>query len=202
MVGKNVQNGGYGTTDTDYNNTKRYWVAEPVDSVDSGDFAVNGSGEHGICFGDSGGPSLYDDGNGLRVIGTVSWGDESCVDVDHFADVGLVASWINDYVQDTLDCNTVDEGGLCDGTIARWCQDGQITSQDCSSLGQICGTDESSQYRCIDDPCQGVTARGACQDGELAVWCDNGVLHQRHCAACNQVCDYVDSDIGYYCVDP
>ena len=201
MIGTEVQNSGYGVTDEEYWNTKRFWVAEPIHEVQVGDFAVNGSGVHGICFGDSGGPSLYDDGFGLRVLGVVSYGDESCVDIDHFADVGIAATWINGYVQDSLTCGAVDEGGLCDGSIARWCADGLMTSQDCSSLDQVCGRDESSQYRCIPDPCQGITRQGVCQGEDVAVWCEDGVLHQRHCRPCNQVCGFASNDLGYYCID-
>lgn len=202
MVGVNVQNAGFGATEISDWNTTRYWVVEPIHGVETGEFSVDGNGDHGMCWGDSGGPSLYDDGNGLRILGVVSWGDPSCMDVDYFADVGHVADWVNGYVDGTLDCENLDLIGLCDGTVARWCDAGQVRTADCATLSQkICGKNASGQFRCIADPCEGVTWQGACRTGDIAVWCEDNELKQRRCAPCNQTCGFAGDDLGQYCVD-
>lgn len=50
-----------------------------------------------------------------------------------------------------------------------------------------------------EDNCMGVDFLGVCH-GTLAVWCDEGALYAYDCADDGLLCDYVDQDIGYYCV--
>ncbi len=51
------------------------------------------------------------------------------------------------------------------------------------------------------DDCMGIDFLGVCH-GTLAVWCeaDEGQLYAYDCADEGLVCDYIDEDIGYYCV--
>ena len=95
LKGKAVQNVGYGATEENYYNTRRFWTIEEVTDVTSYDFTVNGKGKSSVCMGDSGGPSLYAIGDQIYVIGTVSWGSSSCVDNDHFALTNDNIQWIN-----------------------------------------------------------------------------------------------------------
>lgn len=201
MIGKKVQNAGFGMSDQSYDNSDRWWVAEPVYEVLEGDFAVDGEGEHGICFGDSGGPSLYDDGTGLRLLGVVSYGEGSCVGIDHFADVGYVADWIEGFVRDSMSCGNVGDAGLCDGGTARWCEAGQMKALDCAQMGLVCGRDEADRARCVENPCRAMTRAGHCLQGDVAAWCEDGVPRFRHCRPCGQVCGFAGDDLGYYCVD-
>lgn len=199
MIGKTVQNAGFGSTQSDENNSKRFWVAEPISAYGDGEFSVNGENKHGVCFGDSGGPSFYDFGAGLRVIGAVSWGDESCVGTDHFADVAAVSSWIASYLSDSEDCGTLTATGICNGDLARWCENNKVVQQDCAATSQVCGSNSQNQKRCVADPCQGLSFEGSCQ-GTVANWCENGIIKQRHCAPCGQVCGATET-LGNYCTD-
>ncbi len=199
-----VQNVGYGATNNSDgdNNSKRWWVAEDVYSVSNGSFSVYGNGTHGVCFGDSGGPSLFLINNRVTVVGTVSWGDESCLDEDHFARTDADSAWLMQYAEPQTGCGDVDEIGQCDGAIARWCDNGSLIEVDCREQGMTCGLNsESQQYRCVEDPCLGLDHKGGCFPGDIAMWCDDGQLKQRKCIPCQQVCDWAGSGYGYYCVD-
>lgn len=201
LVGQKVQNVGYGSTEFDQNNSERLWVAESVYTVSGGEFTVNGKGHGGVCFGDSGGPSLYDFGDGLRVIGTVSWGDESCVGVDHFSDISVDSEWLSSFIEDEYDCGDIDEVGECQGNTALWCDYGVLIEKDCSDDDKICGEDDNKNFRCITDNCDGLTYEGTCKPGNIAAWCEDNSIKTRHCLPCNQYCGYVDSVYGYYCKD-
>lgn len=50
-----------------------------------------------------------------------------------------------------------------------------------------------------EDNCRGIDFLGVCH-GTLAVWCEEGELYAYDCAEEQLVCDYIDQDIGYYCV--
>lgn len=49
------------------------------------------------------------------------------------------------------------------------------------------------------DECMGIDFLGVCH-GTLAVWCEEGQLFAFDCAEEGLGCDYIDADIGYYCV--
>ena len=200
LVGQMVQNGGYGATEVLETNSLRFWVAERVDAVGFNEFTVNGMGQGGVCFGDSGGGSFYDFGDGLRVIGTVSWGDESCSGIDHFADLSADTEWIDTFLSQANDCGSIDEVGICSGDVARWCENEQLVEQDCARTGEICGRMGNGLFRCMPDPCGGVTFQGYCDEGEVARWCEDGELRWRKCIPCGQVCDWTGEKLGYYCV--
>lgn len=81
--GQEVEGAGYGQTSPGTSgNTKRLWVAEPIRTVQPGWYAVSGEGRHGLCAGDSGGPSLCE---GPQIAGTVSQGEVSCVGQDIYS---------------------------------------------------------------------------------------------------------------------
>ena len=55
--------------------------------------------------------------------------------------------------------------------------------------------------RCLpsdQDPCQGVTYRGACEGGVLT-WCEAGVVVSRDCGACGETCTEGAVDVGFIC---
>lgn len=204
LVGQMVQNGGYGATENNEYNSLRWWVAERMDSIGGGEFTVNGMGQGAVCFGDSGGPSFYNFGQGLRVLGTVSWGDESCTGVDHFADIAEDLDFIGQYLELEQDCGPVDFKGQCVGQRAVWCDSEVLIEQDCLSNPSehlICDESDGGLFRCLPDPCGGVTFEGYCDEGEVAVWCDDGVIKQRHCEPCKQACSWAGQSYGYYCID-
>ncbi len=236
--GQIVQNVGYGSTEDNDYNTKRFWTTEEVKDVTTYDFTVNGKGKSSVCFGDSGGPSLFAIDNQIYIVGTVSWGDQSCVDNDHYARTNHNIAWIaktladegHEAIEDQLIslapveepvvepqepvveedlCQGYDFVGVCEGNVAKWCDNGVVYERDCSFEGQVCGYSESANGNyCLeqeepvvdqDDPCGGITYLGVCE-GDVAKWCSNGEIKQRDCANYGQNCDYIDAEWGYYCL--
>ena len=197
-----VQNAGYGQTETGWDpppNTRRWWTVEEVVDLASFEFTVDGHGVSSVCYGDSGGPSLWTMPDGVvRVVGTVSWGDESCVDQDHFARVDDSCTFLAGF---TDECGEITEGGMCDGNVARYCEAGVIVEEDCALSSMVCGDDGTGRMRCIEDPCGGVTWEGRCE-GSNAVWCEDGEIRTRYCDECGQVCGWAESLGAYYCIDP
>ncbi len=49
------------------------------------------------------------------------------------------------------------------------------------------------------DECMGIDYLGVCH-GTLAVWCEEGQLYAFDCEEEGLGCDFIDEDIGYYCV--
>ena len=104
IVGELVQNVGYGLTDPDGwwepANTRVWWTVEEVVGVTYYDLIVDGRGVTGVCYGDSGGPSLWTNpADGVvRTIGVLSWGeDESCTGRDHYALTSYHCDLIDEY---------------------------------------------------------------------------------------------------------
>lgn len=85
-VGTVVQGVGYGMVDPEVSdNTKRWWIAEPVSAVSERWISISGEGQHGLCLGDSGGPLIIPTEIGPAVAGTVSQGDASCTGEDLYS---------------------------------------------------------------------------------------------------------------------
>ncbi len=200
FVGEKVQNVGYGATEVDEYNMLRWWTSEDVTEVSAGAFVVYGQHWSSVCYGDSGGPSLYAfDGEMVAVVGTVSWGDPSCMDYDHFCRVD--ANWedfLAPYLDPPEDCGDLDEIGRCNGTVAQWCQDGRLHQQCCENE---CGRDLTGRYRCVDSDCGGLDEKGMCVGSQL-YWCADGVIHLKSCNVCGiGGCGWVSETIGYDCLD-
>ncbi|MFH1809943.1 MAG: trypsin-like serine protease [Pseudomonadota bacterium] len=213
-VGERVEAAGYGLT-SPYGSSSdgRFFVAEPVYNVDSEFLSINGEGQHGVCFGDSGGPVIgIVPGNAVRVLGALSYGDSSCTGIDSFTRVDPVASWIEGIAGSTppigpVPCGSVDVVGRCEAEQARAVYCGgssELVRDDCSSSGHVCGWDTQAQgFRCIasgTDPCQGTDALGHC-DGSTSLWCVRGELRSLDCAQCSMLCTWVNDSIGNDCVD-
>jgi len=210
--GQMAEMAGYGETETMATGT-RYFSEELIDAVGPSDdgeefMRVDGMGQRGLCFGDSGGPALVIDSHGdARVGGTLSWGDQSCVDKDRYTRVDLAVDWIELFTgpTPTVDnaCGNIDAAGRCSGPgRAVWCDGGQLQTDDCAT-GAACGWDGSG-YRCITatDPCGGVDGIGTC-DGATARWCENGVPKQRDCSCNGDLCTFDATQGGAACApDP
>ncbi len=137
-----VQNAGYGTTSASgADNTLRWWTVETVTEVTDFDYTVYGGGVSSVCFGDSGGPGMWTFPDGaVRVAGTVSWGDPSCVDYDHFARTDDNLDFLLPYVGPEDPCGGLAWEGRCDpGDVAVWCVDGVTYRRDCAACSQTCG---------------------------------------------------------------
>lgn len=141
FLGSVVQNVGFGATDPrGGDNTLRWWTVEPVTAVSAFDYTVYGGGVSSVCFGDSGGPGLWTFPDGVvRVAGTVSWGDPSCVGYDHFARTDDNLDFLAPFVGPEDPCGGLTWEGRCEGTDAVWCVDGTTYRRDCAACGQTCG---------------------------------------------------------------
>ncbi len=186
IMGASVQNVGYGQTESGDNSLK-WWTVEEVIDLTTFDFTVDGHGVSSVCYGDSGGPSLWTMPDGeVRLIGTVSWGDPSCVDEDHFARVDDSCPFLRGF---TEECGDATFEGACEGDVAVWCEDGVRVTVDCAATDRACGDDGTGLMRCVDPamPCGDATFEGACE-GDVAVWCEDEALVREDCSVAGLVC--------------
>ncbi len=199
-----VEASGYGRQE-DGNSGEREFTAEPLVDLQGGYLVIDGMGERGVCFGDSGGPVMGIAGDGtIRVLGDLSGGDPSCTGRDRFARTDQVVDWIESFVGPTQTptggaCGAVTAEGQCNGNRAFWCEDEMLRSEECERCGWA-----GEGYRCLTgaDPCEGITAEGSC-NGQVAEWCDRGEIRRRDCGACGETCGQVPSAGGAYCIaDP
>lgn len=204
FVGVTVQNVGYGVTHDNQQNTERWWTAQPVVELHESEFVVYGQGWSSVCYGDSGGPSIHTftgtSEGAIRVVGTVSWGDQSCVDYDHFARTDDNTPFLDTHVDGWDPCGDLDYSGRCAGSIAQWC-DGGIKRQECCANG--CGVDPTGNHRCLSTSggCGEIDWLGECS-GDRLIWCRQGEVVSRFCNLCGgQSCAWVDDVRGHDCVD-
>lgn len=204
FLGSLVQNVGFGSTDpsgSDHN-TRRWWTVEEVVEISDFDFTVDGYGISGVCFGDSGGPSLWRMPDGaVRVVGTVSWGDESCVDIDYFARTDDNCDLWDEHVH-ADPCDGESFPGRCAGEVAIWCDDEEILRDNCGARGLLCGDDGHGRMRCVEvpDPCGDETPTGRCS-GNTAIWCAGETILRQDCTASGLTCDRNDRGL-HRCVVP
>jgi hypothetical protein len=209
-VGRTAEASGYGQ-DENGDSGRREFTAEPISDVSGDEITIDGQGIHGVCFGDSGGPLMVIASDGaVRVAGALSYGDESCVGMDHFARVDTYRAWIETYVPATpigpQPCGTVTAEGSCsdDRRRATWCgANDELAIESCAAT-HVCGWSAAdSGFRCIpnaDDPCEGLSFDGECRSNVLR-WCDRGVLLERACSACGETCLPRENQGGFFCVE-
>jgi V8-like Glu-specific endopeptidase len=211
LVGQRVQNVGYGATVGGWggggDNTRRWWTVEEVTAVSASDFTVYGGGRSSVCYGDSGGPSLYTYPDGtVRVIGVVSWGDPSCVDYDHFARIDDSAAWLTGLLPASDPCAGETGAGRCEGDVVVWCAASParaFAALDCALDGGQCDPDAagagSGAAGCVPGGCGDLTWDGRCTPEGVARWCEDGAPKQRRCPPCDQGCAWGDDGLGWYC---
>ena len=193
LVGREVEAAGYGET---YDQTRfgRYFAVVQLVNVSRREIVVDGRGQQGICFGDSGGPvmTLGDDGEPV-VLGVESWGDPSCVGIDHLTRLDPILDWLDsERVARRAPCESeLDALGECNGQTARWCEDGRVLERDCEANGQLCGwIDDDLGFACSDaSACGEVNALGVC-DGDVILRCRNSILVPDDCGARGMLCEH------------
>ncbi|MEZ4468749.1 MAG: trypsin-like serine protease [bacterium] len=95
LVGSDIEAGGFGET-YDRSRSGRYFAVVQLERLTDTLVHVNGRGQQGICFGDSGGPVMAVDPEGEVVILGVEWeGDGSCVDRDRLTRLDVLTDWID-----------------------------------------------------------------------------------------------------------
>ena len=206
-LGKIVEAAGYGGQENDGYGTRRF-SAEPIAWLDDNEVTVDGKGQHGACFGDSGGPLLaLTDTAEVRVIGALSNGDDSCVGLDNYTRIDNYRTWIEDRTGPTLPpgpqpCIGIDAKGVCNpsSTQATYCGEDNLIHIDVCATGERCSWSDLG-WRCVEnelDVCMGMTYRGSCS-GNVLTWCDEGGLFSRDCGACGETCVPNEAS-GYLCV--
>ncbi len=91
-------------------------------------------------------------------------------------------------------CVSIDEKGLCDGTVLSWCDNGQVEKRDCARQGKVCSQiDPEHGYTCVADAstpkptCDEVTEQGQC-DGDRLTFCSRGKTRTVDCSRRGQTC--------------
>ncbi len=198
LVGTMMQAVGFGCVETECTtpNTRRYWTPIEVADITYFDLTVDGRGVAGVCYGDSGGPALFDlPGLGVRVAGTLSWGEQSCAGLDHYEQTAYEKHFHQVW---NPGCGDVPAEGRCEGSVLSRCEMDAIVTDDCAARGERCGADEAGVARCYD-PCAGETLEGRC-DGDDLVWCEAGTIKRRRCAECGLTCGYSSTTGRFECL--
>ena len=200
LIGNPVQAGGFGQT-YDPDRTGRWFATVYLTDINVAQVVVDGRGEQGICFGDSGGPVIAELEQGQPVLLAVeSHGDGTCVDVDYLTRLDPL---YDDFIEPVIggevqvgSCDPLDFDGQCVGNVAEWCQDGAVMRRDCSTLGTACGlANDGTGFACV---CGDMSDDGRC-DGNIAQWCDDGHLRQLNCGSRGEECGWAGSEFGYFC---
>lgn len=203
IVGQPAQAGGYGDT-YDTARTGRWFATVYVADVTATEIVVDGRGDQGICYGDSGSGLIRLDGAGNPVVLAVeSWGDSSCVDIDHLTRLDIVyADWIAPTIagQDPPDpCAGVTSEGRCVDNVAETCRNSALRQVDCSALGTECLYIDSQYGGSYGCACNDLTEAGRC-NGDVRESCRNGRVSQRNCATNGESCGYDAVDQTYTCI--
>ena len=207
LVGEDIEFAGYGNLG---NGTQdgRFFVVLPIVGVDATSIFVDGMGQRGICDGDSGGPLMYADADGLRVLAVESQGDESCVDRDELTRADAVQGWIADGLAGRLDADEAPAGcddlgflGRCSGDVAEWCDpDGVLAARDCAANAEMCTfVDDEIGYYCVPkaDGCE--FGASECLTDGIRRHCLRGRNVDEDCIGKGLSCAEIET--GAWCVD-
>ena len=192
LIGSEVEAGGYGET-YDRSRSGRYFAVVLLEGIDATFVNVNGRGQQGICFGDSGGPVMTVNPAGeIVILGVESSGDSSCWGRDRLTRLDTIADWIDGIISGDPPedmCGDIDFLGECDGQVARWCQNGVVEERDCGGRGQVCGfVNDDTGFWCADaPPCGNLDSRGICED-DTVVRCRFGNRVYQDCTRDGEVC--------------
>lgn len=182
--GRQVEAGGFGET-RDPSRDGRWFAVLTLESVGQDYITVNGNGQRGICFGDSGGPVFSTDSQGRPIqLAVESNGDSSCVGRDNMTRLDRVQDWIEQVAGQHLreDSNPPRDD----------------PPQDDPPRNDPPQNDPPQDDPPSGDSCGGVDYAGQC-NGDVAQWCYQGELEERDCAALGTNCRYIDENYGHIC---
>ncbi len=180
LLGQEVEVAGFGQTHD--GSEGRYFARVELVSLTESMLEVNGRGQQGLCFGDSGGPVMAEIGGRVLVMGVEHGGDDNCVGHDQLSRLDPLEAWISEVIGggSPTACADLSYQGRCEGEIAVWCGEDDLPVQkDCALDGQTCGyIDENLGYYCeTDERCESAHC-----DGTWAVRCEEGSLSREHCS--------------------
>ncbi|MGK0358774.1 MAG: hypothetical protein ACI9U2_001067 [Bradymonadia bacterium] len=207
LVGTDIEFSGYGNLGDDTQDG-RFFVVLPIVGVDATSIIVDGMGQRGICDGDSGGPLMHADVDGLRVLAVESQGDESCVGRDELTRADAVEGWIADAIAGRLDGNAPPPGcdalgflGRCNGDVAEWCDpDGVPAARDCADNREYCTfIDDDLGFYCLPQPEGCAFGTSQCITPGIRRHCLRGRNIDEDCAQKDLSCAEIET--GAWCVD-
>lgn len=194
-AGELVEIAGYGVDHHLEQGTRRFAV-ERVVRLEADQLIVEGFGATGACFGDSGGPLLRRDRDGvLRVAGVLHRGAGSCRAADAYTRTDVAADWLAGtggaaLLAGSFECGQIGAEGVCYEGRRVHCADGSLHAEACDDPTRCAWSHAAQRYACIEaeqDTCGGVSATGECADGR-AVWCEQGQLTANDCNVCGGAC--------------
>jgi len=199
-VGRAVQAGGYGDT-YDPATDGRWFATVYIHEISSEEVVVDGRGEEGICYGDSGSGLIDIDADGNPVVLAVeSWGDPTCVDIDHMTRLDTIWDWIGPVLDGEIPedpCEGVGRTGRCVDNVVERCPRGTLRYMDCTELGTECAyIEEAERFGCICGP---ITAVGWC-NGDVVENCREGRVRQMNCNFMGATCGWDPAENRYTCV--
>jgi S1-C subfamily serine protease len=120
-----------------------------IESLEDGDLVFASDDDSGLCFGDSGGPLLLEQGGSVRLIGVLTAGSAGCLGIDRFLRADLWYDWISEVTAGVFaTCSDEAQRGRCDGDVAEVCVDGRLRRIDCSACGLECVAEEAASAYC------------------------------------------------------
>jgi hypothetical protein len=106
---------------------------------------VDGFGERGLCFGDSGAPVFSINGQGETVLLAIaSHGDTSCLHRDHLIRLASIGDWLYEQIErhnqsdEALCDDQMYPSPQCDGEVRIECRDNQLESIRCNATDRDC----------------------------------------------------------------
>ena len=152
QIGTQFQAGGYGAT-RDPSRTGRWFATVYLNQITDTLVIVDGRGDQGICFGDSGGPLIGLSEEGYPVlVGVESGGDATCVDIDRLTRVDVFYDWALPVLEGGAPeghCGDLDARGRCEGNVLEWCHEAALRQRDCEAEGLVCGYHERVGHTCV-----------------------------------------------------
>jgi len=200
LVGDPAQAGGYG--DTYSERSGRWFATVYVESVLDDEIVVDGRGDQGICYGDSGSSLIKLNAAGEPVaLAVESWGDSSCVDIDHMTRLDPLYDWIAPVLagEEPEDpCAGIGDEGRCVDSVAESCRRGTLRQTDCSVLGTGClYVEEARRYACA---CGDLSESGRC-NGDSLEFCRDGRIVSFGCDRWGASCGFDGAEFEYTCLD-